>query len=147
MEKIVIIGGGAAGMAAGIFLGEQGHKVHIFEKNEKLGKKLFITGKGRCNLTNSCDEEAFFQSVVTNAKFLYSSFYGFTNQNVISFFEDLGLKLKEERGGRIFPVSDHSSDVIGALEKKLHQLDVKIHLKSQVQEIWTDEDREGGTHP
>lgn len=143
MEKIVIIGGGAAGMAAGIFLGEQGHKVHIFEKNEKLGKKLFITGKGRCNLTNSCDEEAFFQSVVTNAKFLYSSFYGFTNQNVISFFEDLGLKLKEERGGRIFPVSDHSSDVIGALEKKLHQLDVKIHLKSQVQEIWTDEDGEG----
>ena len=143
MEKIVIIGGGAAGMAAGIFLGEHGHKVHIFEKNEKLGKKLFITGKGRCNLTNSCDEEAFFQSVVTNAKFLYSSFYGFTNQNVISFFEDLGLKLKEERGGRIFPVSDHSSDVIGALEKKLHQLDVKIHLKSQVQEIWTDEDGEG----
>ena len=79
------------------FSREQGHKVHIFEKNEKLGKKLFITGKGRCNLTNSCDEEAFFQSVVTNAKFLYSSFYGFTNQNVISFFEDLGLKLKEER--------------------------------------------------
>ena len=108
MEKIVIIGGGAAGMAAGVFLGEQGHKVHIFEKNEKLGKKLFITGKGRCNLTNSCDEETFFQSVVTNPKFLYSAFYGFTNQDVIRFFESLGLRIKEERGGRIFPVSDHS---------------------------------------
>ena len=139
MEKIVIIGGGAAGMAAGIFLGEQGHKVHIFEKNEKLGKKLFITGKGRCNLTNSCDEETFFQSVVTNPKFLYSAFYGFTNQEAIRFFENLGLRIKEERGGRIFPVSDHSSDVIGVLEKKLKQLDVKIHLKSQVREIWTEE--------
>ncbi|HJC09763.1 MAG TPA: NAD(P)/FAD-dependent oxidoreductase [Candidatus Blautia merdigallinarum] len=143
MEKIVIIGGGAAGMAAGVFLGEQGHNVHIFEKNEKLGKKLFITGKGRCNLTNSCDEESFFRSVVTNSKFLYSSFYGFTNQDTIRFFEDLGLKIKEERGGRIFPVSDHSSDVIGVLEKKLLQIGVKIHLKSQVQEIWTDEDEEG----
>lgn len=139
MEKIVIIGGGAAGMAAGIFLGEQGHKVHIFEKNEKLGKKLFITGKGRCNLTNSCDEETFFQSVVTNPKFLYSAFYGFTNQEAIRFFENLGLRIKEERGGRIFPVSDHSSDVIGVLEKKLKQLDVKIHLKSQVREIRTEE--------
>ena len=139
MEKIVIIGGGAAGMAAGIFLGEQGHKVHIFEKNEKLGKKLFITGKGRCNLTNSCDEETFFQSVVTNPKFLYSAFYGFTNQDAIRFFENLGLRIKEERGGRIFPVSDHSSDVIGVLEKKLKQLDVKIHLKSRVREIRTEE--------
>ena len=143
MEKIVIIGGGAAGMAAGVFLGEQGHKVHIFEKNEKLGKKLFITGKGRCNLTNSCDEETFFQSVVTNPKFLYSAFYGFTNQDVIRFFESLGLRIKEERGGRIFPVSDHSSDVIGVLEKKLKQLDVKIHLKSQVREILTEEGPEG----
>lgn len=143
MEKIVIIGGGAAGMAAGIFLGEQGHKVHIFEKNEKLGKKLFITGKGRCNLTNSCDEETFFQSVVTNPKFLYSAFYGFTNQDTVDFFEGLGLKVKEERGGRIFPVSDHSSDVIGVLEKRLKQLDVKIHLKSRVQEILTEEEPEG----
>lgn len=143
MEKIVIIGGGAAGMAAGVFLGEQGHKVHIFEKNEKLGKKLFITGKGRCNLTNSCDEETFFQSVVTNPKFLYSAFYGFTNQDAIRFFENLGLRIKEERGGRIFPVSDHSSDVIGVLEKKLKQLDVKIHLKSRVREIRTEEGQEG----
>lgn len=143
MEKIVIIGGGAAGMAAGIFLGEQGHKVHIFEKNEKLGKKLFITGKGRCNLTNSCDEETFFRSVVTNPKFLYSAFYGFTNQDAVHFFEGLGLKVKEERGGRIFPVSDHSSDVIGVLEKRLKQLDVKIHLKSQVREILTEEKPEG----
>ena len=127
MAKIVIIGGGAAGMAAGIFLGEQGHRVHILEKNEKLGKKLFITGKGRCNLTNSCDEESFFQSVVTNPKFLYSAFYGYTNQDTIAFFESLGLKVKEERGGRIFPVSDHSSDVIRVMEKRLRELDVKIH--------------------
>ena len=139
MAKIVIIGGGAAGMAAGIFLGEQGHRVHILEKNEKLGKKLFITGKGRCNLTNSCDEESFFQSVVTNPKFLYSAFYGYTNQDTIAFFESLGLKVKEERGGRIFPVSDHSSDVIRVMEKRLRELDVKIHLNSQVQEILTGE--------
>ena len=139
MSKTAVIGGGAAGMMAAVFAARGGNEVHLYEKNEKLGKKLFITGKGRCNLTNSCDEESFFQSVVTNPKFLYSAFYGYTNQDTIAFFESLGLKVKEERGGRIFPVSDHSSDVIRVMEKRLRELDVKIHLNSQVQEILTGE--------
>ena len=111
----------------------------MFEKNEKLGKKLFITGKGRCNLTNSCDEETFFQSVVSNEKFLYSAFHGFSNEDAIAYFEQLGLPLKEERGGRIFPKSDHSSDVIKALEQRMKELDVKIHLNSLVKEILLQE--------
>lgn len=143
MAKILIIGGGAAGMAAAAFLGEHGHQVHVFEKNEKLGKKLFITGKGHCNLTNSCDEETFFQSVVSNEKFLYSAFHGFSNEDAIAYFEQLGLPLKEERGGRIFPKSDHSSDVIKALEQRMKELDVKIHLNSLVKEILLQETDEG----
>ena len=143
MAKILIMGGGAAGMAAAAFLGEHGHQVHVFEKNEKLGKKLFITGKGRCNLTNSCDEETFFQSVVSNEKFLYSAFHGFSNEDAIAYFEQLGLPLKEERGGRIFPKSDHSSDVIKALEQRMKELDVKIHLNSLVKEILLQETDEG----
>lgn len=143
MAKILIIGGGAAGMAAAAFLGEHGHQVHVFEKNEKLGKKLFITGKGRCNLTNSCDEETFFQSVVSNERFLYSAFHGFSNEDAIAYFEQLGLPLKEERGGRIFPKSDHSSDVIKALEQRMKELDVKIHLNSLVKEILLQETDEG----
>lgn len=139
MAKILIIGGGAAGMAAAAFLGEKNHQVHLFEKNEKLGKKLFITGKGRCNVTNTCDEETFFKSVVSNPKFLYSAFYGFTNQDVISYFEKLGLSLKEERGGRIFPKSDHSSDVIKVLERRMKELDVKVHLGSEVKEVLIEE--------
>ena len=143
MAKILIIGGGAAGMAAAVFLGEKNHQVHLFEKNEKLGKKLFITGKGRCNITNTCDDETFFKSVVTNAKFLYSAFYGYSNQDVVSFFENLGLAVKEERGGRIFPVSDHSSDVIRILEKRMKELDVKVHLKSEAETLLTEEGENG----
>lgn len=144
MAKILIIGGGAAGMAAAVFLGEKNHEVHLFEKNEKLGKKLFITGKGRCNITNTCDDETFFKSVVTNSKFLYSAFYGYSNQDVVSLFESLGLAVKEERGGRIFPVSDHSSDVIRVLEKRMKEFDVKIHLKSEAEAVLTEEDEAGG---
>lgn len=143
MAKILIIGGGAAGMAVAVFLGEKNHQVHLFEKNEKLGKKLFITGKGRCNITNTCDDETFFKSVVTNAKFLYSAFYGYSNQDVVSFFENLGLAVKEERGGRIFPVSDHSSDVIRILEKRMKELDVKVHLKSEAEALLTEEGENG----
>ena len=143
MAKILIVGGGAAGMAAAVFLGEKNHQVHLFEKNEKLGKKLFITGKGRCNITNTCDDETFFKSVVTNAKFLYSAFYGYSNQDVVSFFEKLGLAVKEERGGRIFPVSDHSSDVIRILEKRMKELDVKVHLKSEAEALLTEEGENG----
>ncbi|MDO4616677.1 MAG: NAD(P)/FAD-dependent oxidoreductase [Lachnospiraceae bacterium] len=135
MADLTIIGGGAAGMAAAVFAAEAGLKVHLFEQNEKLGKKVFITGKGRCNFTNACDIENLFSSVVTNSKFLYSSFYGFTNQQTIEWFESLGVRTKVERGDRAFPVSDHSSDIIRALERRLKELGVKIHLNSPVESL------------
>ena len=108
MSKVLIVGGGASGMMAAVFAAENGHEVHLFEKNEKLGKKLFITGKGRCNFTNAADIDDFFPYVVSNAKFLYSSFYSFTNEQTIAFFENLGVNTKTERGDRVFPASDHS---------------------------------------
>ena len=133
MAKIIIIGGGAAGMFASVFLAEKGHQVHVFEKNEKLGKKLFITGKGRCNVTNDCDPETFFESVVSNPKFLYSAYYGYTSQDVMDFFTSLGVKLKTERGNRVFPVSDHSSDIIRALEQRMQAAGVKVHLHAEAE--------------
>ena len=135
MSKVLVVGGGAAGMFAAIFAAYNGNEVHIFEKNEKLGKKLFITGKGRCNITNASDMETLFSSVVTNSKFLYSSFYGYTNQDVIEFFERIGVKTKIERGNRVFPVSDHSSDVIAGLTRELQQLGVEIHLHTAVKKV------------
>ena len=131
MAKILIIGGGAAGMAAAVFLGEKNHQVHLFEKNEKLGKNCLLPEKDAAILPIPVTMKRFFKSVVTNAKFLYSAFYGYSNQDVVSFFENLGLAVKEERGGRIFPVSDHSSDVIRILEKRMKELDVKVHLKKR----------------
>ena len=100
MSKVLIVGGGAAGMMASIFAARRGSEVHVYEKNEKLGKKLYITGKGRCNLTNACDMDALFDSVRTNPRFLYSAFYGFTNQDVMDFFEQEGLPLKTDEKGR-----------------------------------------------
>lgn len=135
MSKVLVVGGGAAGMFAAVFAARNGNEVHVFEKNEKLGKKLFITGKGRCNITNAGDMDALFAAVLSNPKFLYSSFYGYTNQDVIEFFEDLGVKTKIERGNRVFPLSDHSSDVISALSRELHRLEVDIHYHSTVKEI------------
>ncbi len=140
MNKVIIIGGGAAGMAAAVFAAESGLKVHLFEQNEKLGKKLFITGKGRCNFTNACELEDLFPSVVTNSKFLFSSFYGFTNQQTIDLFENLGVRTKVERGDRAFPASDHSSDIIRALERRMKELDVKIHLNSRVGRLLLNEE-------
>lgn len=135
MSKVLVIGGGAAGMFAAIAAAYNGNEVHLYEKNEKLGKKLFITGKGRCNITNASDMDTLFASVVTNSKFLYSSFYGFTNQDTIDFFERIGVRTKIERGNRVFPVSDHSSDVIAGLTRELQQLDVNIHLYTKVKRI------------
>lgn len=140
MKKVTIIGGGAAGMYAGIFAARAGHSVQIFEKNEKLGKKLFITGKGRCNLTNGADMEQFFQAVCRNEKFLYSAFYGHTNVMVMEQFEDFGVPLKMERGERVFPISDHSSDVISALKRALEKAGVQVHLNTEVQEVLYSED-------
>ncbi len=135
MSKVLVVGGGAAGMFAAIFAAYNGNEVHIFEKNEKLGKKLYITGKGRCNITNTCDMDTLFASVVTNSKFLYSSFYGYTNHDVVDFFERIGVPTKTERGSRVFPVSDHSSDVIAGLTRELNQLSVEIHLHAGVKKI------------
>lgn len=132
MKKTIIIGGGAAGMMAAIRCADTGQKVILFEKNEKLGKKLFITGKGRCNLTNACDLQEMFTNVVTNPKFLYSAFYGFSNDDTISFFENLGLCTKIERGNRVFPLSDHSSDVIRCMENACRKKGVEIVLNTPV---------------
>lgn len=132
--KIAIIGGGPAGMMCAIKAAEN-HGVTIFEKNEKLGKKLFITGKGRCNLTNYCDEREFLKNMVNNSNFMYSSIYSFSPFTTYYYFEELGLPLKVERGNRAFPLSDKSSDVIKAYEKKLKDLGVKVHLNFEIKSI------------
>ena len=144
MRKVLVVGGGAAGMMAAVTAARNGGEVLLIEKNEKLGKKLFITGKGRCNITNSADIEDLFSAVVSNPKFLYSGFYSLTNDQVIDFFEGLGVKTKVERGGRVFPESDHSSDVIRALEQEMKRLGVEVSLQSEVKEILTGEGRAKG---
>lgn len=135
MSKILVIGGGAAGMAAAIFAARNGNEVHLYEKNEKLGKKIYITGKGRCNVTNASDMDTLFASVMSNPKFLYSSFYSFTNEQVMDLFEELGVSLKVERGNRVFPVSDHSSDIIFALQREMQRQGVDICLHTEVKEL------------
>ena len=135
MSHVIVVGGGAAGMFAAIAAAKNGHQVTLYEKNEKLGKKIFITGKGRCNITNAADMEELFDAVVTNSKFLYRSFYGYTNQNVIDFFEDAGVPVKIERGNRVFPISDHSSDVIRALEREMKKVGVKVCLNTEVKSV------------
>jgi len=141
MSHVIVVGGGAAGMFAAIAAAKNGHQVTLYEKNEKLGKKIFITGKGRCNITNAADMEKLFDAVVTNSKFLYSSFYGYTNQNVIDFFEDAGVPVKIERGNRVFPISDHSSDVIRALEREMKKVGVKVCLNTEVKSVEAEKDK------
>lgn len=144
MSTTAVIGGGAAGMMAALAAAESGQQVSLYEKNEKLGKKLFITGKGRCNLTNSCGVEELLGAVVTNSKFLYSSFYGFTNRDVMELLEQEGCPLKTERGGRVFPVSDKSSDVIRALTERLKRLGVRVYLNTPVEGLLLDSGRAAG---
>lgn len=139
MSKVIVIGGGPAGMMAALAASQTGHEVLLLEKNEKLGKKLYITGKGRCNITNSSDMENLFANVMTNSKFLYSAFYAYDNQMVIDFFESEGLALKNERGDRIFPVSDHSSDVINTLQRALKKAGVEVKLYTEVEKIFYEE--------
>ncbi len=143
MAEIVVIGGGAAGMMAAIAAAQAGgalvNKVTLLEKNDKLGKKLFITGKGRCNVTNACAVEDLFNNVLEHSKFLYSAIYGFDNRAVMELFETNGCKLKIERGQRVFPVSDHSSDIIRVLEKMLQNRDVCVLLKKEVRKIKVQE--------
>lgn len=138
--RVLVVGGGPAGMMAAIQAAKQGNTVTLLEQNEKLGKKLFITGKGRCNVTNDCDVTELFDSVVSNKKFLYSAFYSFSNQDVKDFFEEQGLRLKVERGRRVFPASDKSSDVIKALGNALKKLEVKIRLRTRVDQVLTEND-------
>ncbi|MBQ4536357.1 MAG: NAD(P)/FAD-dependent oxidoreductase [Lachnospiraceae bacterium] len=138
MGKVIVIGGGAAGMMAAVAASDNGHRVVLYEKNEKLGKKLFITGKGRCNVTNAADMETLFQNVCTNEKFLYSAFYQYDNQAVMDFLEKSGCPLKIERGERVFPVSDHSSDVINAFQRALKSRNVEICLNTEVKEVLTE---------
>lgn len=135
MAKVIVIGGGAAGMMAAIIAARNGKEVTVLEQNEKLGKKLFITGKGRCNFTNACDIEDLFGNVISNPKFMYSAFYTFSNDMVMDFFEELGMPYKVERGNRVFPVSDHSSDVIKVLEKEMRRLGVVICLNTKVKSL------------
>mgnify|MGYP002769186258 FL=1 len=122
-------------MMAAYAAAESGHAVTLLEQNEKLGKKLFITGKGRCNLTNASDMEQLFANVVSNRKFLYSAFYSYDNEQVISFFESHGMPTKTERGNRVFPMSDHSSDVIAALSTALRGLHVEVLLHTKVKRL------------
>ena len=135
MGKVIVIGGGAAGMMAALAAAEKGCRVCLIEKNEKLGKKLFITGKGRCNVTNAGDMETLFANVRANGKFLYSAFYGYDNRRVMDFLEGAGCRLKTERGDRVFPLSDHSSDVISAFARVLKSRGVEILLNTEAKSL------------
>lgn len=132
MSKVLIIGGGAAGMMAAIAAAYNGNEVHIFEKNEKNGKKLFITGKGRCNITNASDIENHFANIMRNSKFLYSAYHCLDSYGVCTMIESAGVETKIERGNRVFPLSNKSSDVIYALNKMMRDIGVNIHLKSEI---------------
>lgn len=140
--KLIVIGAGAAGMMAAISAAQNGipgREILVLERNEKPGKKIYITGKGRCNLTNACEMEELFLNVPRQAKFLYSAFYTFSNEQVIDFFEHAGMKTKVERGNRVFPVSDHASDVIGALKRMMDRLDIQVEYHARVRQILTGE--------
>lgn len=143
-EKIAVIGGGAAGMMAAYAAAKNGAQVTLYEKNEKLGKKIYITGKGRCNVTNDCDRETFFEQVVSNPRFLYSAFSALDTAEVQALLEEGGCPLKVERGGRVFPVSDHASDVIRGLERLMARAGVKVCLHTGVKEILTEEIKTDG---
>lgn len=145
MKKVVVIGAGAAGMMAAITAAQSGASVTLIEKNEKTGKKIFITGKGRCNVTNGCERDEFFDNIVTNSKFLYSAYAAFDNRSMMELLEKNGCLLKEERGKRIFPQSDHSSDVIAALNRLLKKERVKVLFHTAVKELLLEElPEEGG---
>lgn len=135
---IIVIGGGASGIAAAIAAASGDASVLLLEQNEKLGKKLFITGKGRCNLTNASDMKTVQEQVVSNGRFLYSAFDAFTNRDIVRLVEENGCPVKTERGNRVFPVSDHSSDVIRALERALKKAGVRVRLFTRVKEILTE---------
>ena len=137
--KVCVIGGGAAGMMCATMIARKGHHVTLFEQNEKLGKKLYITGKGRCNVTNVATGDEFLKNVVNGKKFVMGAITRFNSKDTREFFEDLGVKLKIERGGRVFPESDKSSDIIKAMEKAMRWAGVDVKLNSKVQKIVSKE--------
>lgn len=139
--KVAVIGGGPAGMMAAISASKKGNEVYLIEKNGRLGKKLLITGKGRCNITSSLDIKDFIQNIPGNGKFLYSAFDNYTNNDIINFLKEHGVGVKEERGNRIFPVSDKSMDVLNAFEKELKKKNAKIKLNTRVVGIDTENGR------
>lgn len=141
MSKVIVVGGGAAGMMAAVTAADNGHQVTLLEKNEKLGKKLFITGKGRCNVTNMADMDVLFANVCTNEKFLYSAFYQYDNRAIVEFLEKAGCPIKIERGDRAFPVSDHSSDVISAFQRELKKRGVEVILNTEVKQLLAEEEQ------
>ena len=138
MSKVIVIGGGPAGMMAAITAKENGNEVLIIEKNNQLGKKLLITGKGRCNITSSLEMEDFIKNTPGNGMFLYSAYKQYTNQDIIQFLKQQGLEVKEERGNRIFPVTDKSVDVLKCFTKKIKELDIDIRYNTKVEEILTE---------
>lgn len=137
MEKVIVVGGGASGIMAAIKASQRGKKVLLIERNEKLGKKLFITGKGRCNVTSNKDIEEIIKNIPGNGNFMYSSLYTFTNYDLMKMLEDKGVKLKVERGDRVFPESDKSSDIIKCFERYLAENNVEVMLNTRVNEILT----------
>lgn len=143
MRSIAVIGGGPAGMMAAAEAAERGFAVTLLEKNEKLGKKLFITGKGRCNITNAAEIEDFFKNIPRNPKFLYSALYGFTNEDVMAMVKKQGVALKTERGGRVFPVSDKSSDILRAFSARVREAGVKVLLNTEVKSVSLDPSGDG----
>ena len=138
MDKVIVIGGGPAGMMAAITAKENKNDVLIIEKNNQLGKKLLITGKGRCNITSSLEMEDFIKNTPGNGMFLYSAYQQYTNKDIIHFLKQQGLEIKEERGNRIFPVTDKSVDVLKCFTKKIKELDIEIKYNTRVVEILTE---------
>ncbi len=143
-KKIIVVGAGAAGLMAAGRAAEKGHEVHLYEKNNRIGKKILITGKGRCNVTNDSDVEGLLDNIPGNPYFMYSSFYQLDSFGLQEFFRNLGLELKVERGKRVFPVSDRSLDVVLALEKYVKKNKVKLHLESPVESILIEDGKAAG---
>ena len=141
--KTIVVGGGAAGMMAAIAAAQKNNAVILLEKNEKLGKKVFITGKGRCNVTNACDRDAFFEHIISNPKFLYSAYSALDSKALMDFIETNKTPLKIERGNRVFPVSDHSYDVIDAFRRALKNAGVEVRLHTEVAEILVENNLSG----
>ena len=143
-KRVIVIGGGASGMMAALTAAENGAEVMLLEKNDRLGKKMLITGKGRCNVTTDKEIDEMIRSFVHNGKFLYTAFNSFSNQQVQQFFEDAGVPLKVERGERVFPVSDQSKDIVNALRRKLQEAGVDLWLNAAVKEVLLEDGKAVG---